>query len=192
MKFVEQLQHYIGEYLLDRESAAHNRHIIVNNIDSVTNAGILFTAGNEENYRVVSKFALLLKKEGVKEVKMLGYVNDKKLPPFLSPKLGQDFILKSELNWHLKPISVAAMNFIHHPFDILIDLSPAGIFPLKYILGKSTAHFKVGCGNSGKDHLLDLMINSGNGDGIEALSKHIMHYLGQINKIDGDVLARMK
>lgn len=192
VNLIDQIQQAIGNYIFSREFTTQNRHIIVNNIDSVNNAGILFSVDSEEHYRLVSKFSLLLKKEGVREVKMLGFVNEKKLPSYLSPKLGQDFFLKNELNWYLKPNSVAALNFIHDQFDILIDLTMKELLPLKYILGKSRAHFKVGKGNSGKDFLLDLMINTGEGESAESLTKHILHYLRQINKIDGDILAMLK
>lgn len=192
MNFIENIQHLIGNYFFRQEYSALKRDIIVNNIDAVSKVGVLFFAADEETYRVVSKFAILLKKEGVKEVKMLGFVNDKKMPSFLSPKLGHDFFMKKDLNWYMKPASASVLNFIHEPFDILIDLTAGDIFPLKFILGKSRAHFKVGKGNSATDFLLDMMINTNAGEGVDVLTRHILHYLRQINKVDGDVLARLK
>lgn len=192
MNLIKQIQIFFGNFILNNELPASKRDIIVNNIDSVSLVGMLFDATKEENYRHASKFALLLKKEGVKEVKMLGFVDAKDMPPSLSPKLGQDFFMKKDLNWYLKPGSTAVLNFIHEPFDLLIDLSTENIFPMKYILGKSAAHFKVGKGNIQNDALLDMMINNSENDGIESLSVNILHYLRQINRIDGDVLAMLK
>lgn len=192
MNLLENIRLFFGNYFFRQEYSSQKRDVIVNNIDSVSNAGVIFFAGNEETYRLVSKFVILLKKEGVKEVKVLGFINEKQMPSFLSAKLGQDFFMRKDLNWHLKPISTSALNFIHEPLDILIDLTTENIFPLKYILGKSNAHFKVGKGNCGKDFLLDMMINTNRGEGLEILSKNILHYLKQINKVDGDVLAMLK
>jgi hypothetical protein len=192
MGLIENIRTFIGDYFFKQEYLSQKRDVIVNNIDAVSEVGIIFYADSEESYRVVSKFILLLKKEGVREVKMLGFVSEKQMPAFLSPRLGQDFFMKKDLNWHMKPVSTAVLNFIHEPFDILIDLSEGENFPLKYILGKSQAHFKVGKGGSGRDFLLDMMINTGEQEGLEFLTKQILHYLRQINKIDGDVLAMLK
>lgn len=191
MKLIENIQQLIGNYFFRNEYNLHKRDIIVNNIDAVSSVGVIFSADTEENYRIISKFAILLKKEGVKNIHLLGYTKEKELPSYLGAKLGQDFLLKKELNWYLKPDSTAAKNFIHEPFDILIDLTIENIFPLLYILGKSSAHFKVGKGNCGKDFLFDMMINT-NAEGLENLSKQILHYLRQINKVDGDVIAMLK
>ncbi len=192
MNIINFLQLFFGNYFFRREYSGIKRHVIFNNIDAVNTIGVIFMADSEENFRLVSRFVLLLKKEGVKEIKILGFVNDKQKPSFLNPKLGQDFFMKNELAWNLIPNSTAALNFIHEQFDILIDLSMADIFPLKYILGKSKAHFKAGLGNCGKDEFLDLMINCQDGDGLEKFSNHLLHYIKQINKVDGDVLAMLK
>lgn len=192
MNFIESIKLFFGNYFFKKEFENLKRDVIVNNIENATSVGLIFNADSEENYRIISRFALHLKKEGVKEIKMLGFFNEKNLPAYLSPKLGQDFILRKDLNWHLKPISTQAMNFIYEPFDILIDLTMEEIFPLKYILGMSRAHFKAGRGDDKKNLYLDLILNTEKEKGTEELAKQILHYLKQINKVDGDVLAMLK
>ena len=49
--------------------------------------------------------------------------------------------------------------FADEPFDMLIDLSMEVIFPLQYVLAKSTAKFKVGRQNDSSEDYYDLMIN---------------------------------
>lgn len=180
-----QIQLFFGNYFFRQDFAKQKRNVIVNNFKSANNVGIIFYADSEETYNIISKFSILLKKEGVKDVKMLGFAKEKTLPHYLNVKPGQDFFIKKNLNWHLKPNSTAVWNFIYEPFDILIDLTTSTIFPLKYILGLSRADFKVGKGIDEKVILLDMMINTSNGEGLEHLTKHIIHYLRQINKVDG-------
>ncbi len=192
MKLIENIKIFFGNYFFKKEYSALKRDVIVNNIENATTVGLIFHADSEENYKIISRFILQIKKEGVKEIKILGFVNAKNLPSYLSPKLGQNFMLKKDLNWHLKPVSNSALNFIYDPFDILIDLTTENIFPLKCILGMSRAHFKVGRGEDEKNILLDMIINTEKAKGLEELAKQILYYLKQINKVDGDVLAMLK
>jgi len=167
--------------MLGREYKATRRRKKICNMDQAVSIGILYYLPDEEAYETVSQYVKKLQDRG-KTVKALGYVEHKHLTGRFAPKLSYDYLFPSELNWHLKPHSTAARDFIDTQFNILIDLSLNEIMPLKYVLALSNAQFKVGLHNDTKAEYLDMMIDLKNKGKLLELITQVDHYLNELNK----------
>lgn len=141
--------------------------------------GILYNGTDEGNYEVVTQYLRYLRANN-KEVKTLGFVDKKELPPNQFAKLGIDFFTKKHLNWHLVPDHPLVTNFVNENFDILINLSVEKCFPLQYISAISKARFRIGRYEEGHTNYYDLMINIDNGTTLKEFIKQIDHYLNMI------------
>ena len=78
-----------------------------------------------------------------KEVKALGFVNEKQLSYCHTPKLQYDFFYHKDLNWYYKPQNYIIDNFIKTEYDILINLCDSSCIPIKYLVASSLARFKI-------------------------------------------------
>ncbi len=140
--------------------------------------GLLFEATNIANHKPIQAFERELKDAGV-EVKILGFVNQKFTKKKPEPNYPFPFFTRNDLNWYLKPSIQISNTFAKQNFDILIDLSPLNLRPLKFISLGSNAGFKVG--RYVKDNSpYDLMIKTTGQEGIEEYLKQVKHYLNTI------------
>ena len=71
-------------------------------------------------------------------------------------KLQYDFYQK-DLNWFYKPQNYIIDNFVKRDYDILINLCDSSCIPIKYLVAKSIARFKIGMYEENFD-IYDLMI----------------------------------
>ena len=116
-----------------------------------------------------------------KDVKALGYVNDKKLSYCHTPKLQYDFFYQKDLNWFYKPQNYIIDNFVKRDYDILINLCDSSCIPIKYLVAKSIARFKIGMYEENFD-IYDLVIELKKEKSIQKLMDEIKHYINLINK----------
>lgn len=144
------------------------------------NVGVIYDATEIQDLNKVKQLVKVLK-EDHKNVKTLGYVNDKTTKDFQQSRLGVDFFLNTDLNWHLKPENHIVENFISEEFDILIDLNMELALPLVYIACKSKAKFKVGRYDENCNEIYDLMLQIGKGADLNEFISQLKHYLTLIN-----------
>jgi hypothetical protein len=78
------------------------------------------------------------------KVQALAFIDDKVVPETYKAKLNKSVFCAEHLNWYNKPMVDLVEEFIRQPFDILIDFSPAPLFPLQYITALSRASMRVG------------------------------------------------
>lgn len=181
LSFARNIREKAGRYILRREASRVLRNRKIINLDDATSIGILYYLPDENVYSKISDFVSQLQESG-KKVKALGFVKSRRLTGQFLPKLSYDFLYPSGLNWHCKPVSDAAKDFMDTDFDILLDLSMKNMLPLLYIAGLSKAKFKAGSQSDDRKPHLDLMISLRQGDGLDELIAQVSYYLSIINR----------
>ncbi len=152
----------------------------IKNLHDARRIGILYALNEISDYDVVSEFVSRLQHDH-KEVKALGFVKNKNLVNRFLPKLSYDFFSKKDVNWFNTPVHPKVKDFIQQEFDILIDLSPGEIVPLKYIAGHSMAHCRVGRDTNDRTNCFDLMIDASPSMPVSEFIRQVTHYLSVIN-----------
>lgn len=183
MSILKSIRERSGKIALKKESAHLKRDKQIVNIEEAKSIGIVYFLPEEAVYRTISKFVKKLQESG-KNVKALGYVENKQLTGQFLPKLSYDFLYPGGLAWNFKPNAIEARDFIAMEFDILIDLSMEDFLPVHFITGLSKAKFKAGLQSPDRSAHLDLMISLKDGDGLDELIKQTDHYLSIINRKD--------
>ncbi len=153
------------------------------NLAGARSVGLIYDAGSPEKQEAVKQYVRYLKEEeGIRQIKALGYVHAKQLPENLKTKLEFDFITRNDISWDQRPSGGVVRNFIAEPFDILIDLEPTEIIPLRYLLNWSKAGFKVGYLRAGSEAYYDLLLDVKTPE-MQLYIAQVNHYLSIINKV---------
>ncbi|MEE2931713.1 MAG: hypothetical protein VX370_04215 [Bacteroidota bacterium] len=180
MQFIEDIKHNIGQFVFQRELKSNKRKKAVCNLQDAKSVGILYDATSEEDIKKIKPFVSYFF-DLKKDVKALGFVNNKQLSYCHTPKLQYDFFYQKDLNWYYKPQSYIIDNFVQTEYDILINLCDSSCIPIKYLVASSLARFKIGRFEDGYQ-IYDLMIELNNDKSIEKLMNEIKHYINLINK----------
>jgi hypothetical protein len=169
----------VADYVFNKKIKSLERPHQTVSLENAKKIGIIYDATDEEDYEVVTQYLRFLRNKQ-KEVKTLGYVDNKKLPENKFAKLGIDFFTRKHLNWCLIPTHPLVTNFINEKFDILINLSINKCFPLQYISAVSQAKFRVGRYESRHTNYNDLMINLLPDNTLKQFIQQIDHYLNLV------------
>ena len=170
----------IGRHYFKKEQSRTDRRCQMINLQDAKRIGILYTLDEVPDYDRISEFVSKLQGNH-KEVKALGFVNNKNLIQRFLPKISYDFFSNRDLTWFYKPIHTQVRDFIEKEFDLLIDLSQNDSFPLKYISGLSRALLRVGKFSEENTAYYDLMIDMKPTMTSEDYLGQIQHYLTIIN-----------
>jgi hypothetical protein len=157
MKWADNIKARIGRKKLAEETGNAERKINLCTLSEAKNIGIIYDATEYISFEIVRDLVKQLSNNSC-TIMVLGYVDSKKLIDHYLYRKGFDFFCKNDLNWYYKPVSSQSEQFIHEPFDILIDLSLDYQFPIHYISSASKASFKTGR-YSETDTSLDFMID---------------------------------
>ena len=176
MNLLKSIRYRIGNYYFKKEIVNLKRKKVTVTIDKAKYIGILYAVEGEKQYQIVCDFVKSLQDER-KEIKAIGFIDNKAIPYFCYPKLAYDYFTKKDLNWFMKPSNKFVNDFINIEYDLLIDLSTESCFPLQYIGGISKAKFKVGRYGINPLNFYDLMFQVDSKIKLEDYIKHIRHYL---------------
>jgi hypothetical protein len=157
MKWADNIKARIGRQRLADMTGSADRKINLCTISEAKNIGIIFDATEYISFEIVRDLVKQLSNNSV-SISVMGYVDSKKLIDHYLYRKGFDFFCRNDLNWYYKPASSQTEQFIHEPFDILINLSLDYQFPIHYISSASKATFKTGK-YSLTDTSLDFMID---------------------------------
>jgi hypothetical protein len=157
MKWADNIKARIGMQMLADKTGIANRKITLCTLSEAKNIGIIYDATEYISFEIVRDLVKQLSNISI-SIKVLGYVDSKKLIDHYLYRKGFDFFCKNDLNWYYKPVSSQTEQFINEPFDILINLSLDYKFPIHYISSASKAFFKAGR-YSLTDASLDFMID---------------------------------
>lgn len=154
------LKEKAGYWFLDREVEPERKRRGVN-LTTAKSVAFLYLDEDEAYFSEIKKLVRSLHEDfGTPRVCALAYVDQsaKHLPVYHAQKLEYMYFTKSDLNWHLKP-KVSLMNFLHEPFELLIDLRLKPSIPMDYILKRSQASMKCGANLSGASDLYDFNLD---------------------------------
>jgi hypothetical protein len=180
LNFIQKIRFRIGNYYFRKDILSLKRKKVTTNLGKAKYIGILYTVGDEKQYQTICEFVKTLQDER-KEIKAIGFVNNKNIPHYCYPKLAYDYFTSKNLNWYLKPSTHFINDFIKKDFDMLIDLSIDSCFPIQYIGGLSKAKFKVGRYGINPLNFYDLMLEVDEKIKLGDYIKYITHYLTILN-----------
>jgi hypothetical protein len=179
MKLIEDVKNYIGRWQLERE--LKQKKVKRNRIPfaQVNHIGIVYDAESKENEQVVTKYANELRAEG-KKVFMMGYVNQKQLPPAKKFMLNSEFFWKEKLNGINLPIRGKIGQFLQLDFDLLLNLYFEPILPMQAMAAYSQAKYRVASNIEGGLQYYDAMIDIGPKKDLSLLIEQMDFYLRTI------------
>ena len=180
MQLIDTIKMKVGHWAFKRDLKKNQRFKSVCNLENARSIGILYDATSEQNIQNIQPFVSYFF-ELKKDVKALGFVNSKELSYCHTPKLQYDFFYQKDLNWYYKPESYIIDNFVKKEYDILINLCDSNVIPIKYLVAKSIARFKIGIHEENFE-IYDLMISLNKNATIHKLMKEIKHYINLINR----------
>jgi hypothetical protein len=158
---------------------------IVHNLASAHKIGIVGVVNNSKDFEDITNLQKMLINKNM-QVEMLVYFPGKEIPQQFLIRKGINIFNRKEVNWYGKPVMPYAEQFCKIEHDILIDLSLAEVFPIRWLSTLSRANFKVGSliydGNP-----FELIIDVDSRREIPYLSEQIIHYLNLLNNRSAQV-----
>ncbi len=170
----------IGSYYFQKDLKKTNRDRKLTNLGDAKKVGILYNLDDVTDYDVIAEFVTQLQHDR-KEVKALGYVENKNLISRFLPKLSYDFFSMKDINWFYRPVKQKLMDFIQKDFDLLIALDMKDSMPLKYISGLSMSMCRVGRYSESSISCYDFMLDVNPTTSVTEFIRQITHYLTIIN-----------
>ena len=180
MSIVKKTRKKAGEYFLKKEFANVARNVAAVNFEEAETIALIFDATDKDEFEVVKKYIKKLK-ENKRKVRAIGFYDGKEEPTLMSSKLEYDFFSRKQLKWYLKPNDPIVENFMHEPFDLLINLCMNYKTPLLYVTALSRAKFKVGKAHPKYAPYYDLMLNVEDNIGLQNFIMLAEKYLNMIH-----------
>lgn len=156
MNSIQQIKQKFYYRFLNKELQKTRTLRLSTNLEEAETVGIVFNASNEEQKKVVLKYASTLRSLG-KKVELLGFFNTKE--EIEDPGFG--FFNRKSIDWFNRPKGEAVDRFIKQNFDLLVNLSGETTPPFDFITALSKASFRVGPSTE-NTFCCDLMIDTKN------------------------------
>ena len=177
MGFLQDIKDKAGSYYLNKLHDA-DRRIQTRPLELATSIGLLFESKSESDFILVKQYRRHLQGEyGIKEVEVIGWMDEKIMPDYATLHRGFTFIGRENVNWYLKPVGDDVDGFCRKTFDILIDLTFEPVMPLRFILKNSKAKMKVGRYHPEDYRLYDLTLNLKKNALLDEYLKEVEKYL---------------
>ncbi len=154
------------------------RNTKVCSLKNAKTVGVTFAATSPKILEDVKKLLKDLASKGIQTF-VLAYIPEKKPSDFFLSEKAFNFFYDKELDWLLRPSSQAALEFQNFEFDILIDFGSVSFYPMKYLLSKSKAKFKIGYFIN--DSPFDLMMDINPDSDSRYYFDQVLHYLDKFN-----------
>jgi hypothetical protein len=181
LAYFQNIRNKIGEYFLLKQRAGYSRKRSIMNIDTANNIGILYCGDNAADVERMKKYIHTLRDMG-KQVKSLGFINVKEVPPGLNGSEMHQYFSMKELNWYSKPFSQFIHNFVKEEFDILFDFGMPTQLPVMFITSMSKAKCKVGRYIEKYVDLYDVMIEADENKKLDYVIGTTHDYMMLLNK----------
>ncbi|RLD50294.1 MAG: hypothetical protein DRJ05_19805 [Bacteroidetes bacterium] len=181
MGFVTKIKRAWGQMVLHARVKKLKRNKKLVNLNKAETIGIIYELTDQARFKKIKT----LKKElttPTRQIVVVGFVNKDDIPNYCIEANSGYYFNKKDLNWFGFPKNDYIAKFINKEFDIFIDLSLEGLYPLRSISSLSRSKFKVGRYAKNNKEPFDLMIKLKKGNpSIEELSEQIVHYLLILN-----------
>ena len=176
---LDNIKVYFAKKRLKKDVAKQRQRQVIN-LHDARSVAFLYKSTDEATYILVKQFAEKITSQfGTRKTMALAHIPEKNAPIYHSHLLHSDYFTKKEINWYGYPSCQAVEAFVQEDYDILIDISFEENGPLKYILERSTARFKVG--KTPDSGAYDLIVPTRPGATMDAYLSRIIHLLSQIN-----------
>ncbi len=179
VKIFSKIRASYGEKYLAKKGKTLVRQKQAHNFDSARNIGILFDAGVPNDLHQVKEFIKFLSSQNI-SCSALGFQDEEIISSDLLFLGNINVFCQKDLDFFFRPNQEDALSFMSKKFDMLIDLSLAGHYPLRYICSLSPAVFKAGKYTDG-DKNLDFMIDIHSRPSLEFLIEQIKNYVSILN-----------
>lgn len=180
MELFKKLRLRIGKAILSNKAGRKKRVVRYTNFSDVRNIGIVWDASKTSEFSSLGKFHQKMLEMKI-DVKILGYFTGKNLPDQYTAIRYLTCFRKDEISTFYYPASSETNSFINNAFDVLIDINPDKLLPLRYVTSLSNAHLKVGLlDHDSDDSPLDLLMELKNPVDIDSYLTQVIHYLGMI------------
>lgn len=176
-KFREKLR----RFFFLKEVRRRSRDRMVMGLDESQTIVIIFEASESTAYSQVVSLVTSLRESG-KKVRAMGFVRQKHKPDYLVDQIHFSFCQAVDFSWNLKLKSQALAEFADMEADLLLDLSPSGLFYPKYLAALSNARYKVGNYHPDQVDIYDLMIREKEPYALNDFIEHCLQYLRIIKK----------
>lgn len=183
MSILKPIQLLIGNSLLKKELKNFTRTKKYYSLGMAESIGIVYEYKDEEEFKVIEQLINQLHDEK-KKIKVMVYIKNTKMLAYIPQRLTVDYVRPNEIDWFYRPDSSYVRDFIKSHFHILIDLNYNRSFPLKYIVAKSNAYYKVGIFNEESKDQLDMLLKLEVQNGLAYMVREIIRYLKIIHPFD--------
>jgi hypothetical protein len=180
VKLFGKIRHSFGEKSLAKRVRNLIRSKQTHNFQTARTAGILFDAGKPDDFRLIREFSKYLGTLNI-DCTMIGYVNADEIRSDMLFRDNIGIFCNKDLDFFFRPSHPDAVKFTSQKFDMLIDLSMADYFPLRFIASLSTASFKIGRYEE-NDKIFDLMIDIHGKPEVGYLIEQIRYYVPMLSK----------
>lgn len=181
MGIIEKLRNRIGRYLLYRFHPGRTASTRIPHFDDLREIGILYDATNASNEEQINRIAHYLRDQG-KKVWMMGFVDAKTLPHTKKFHISSEYFWKEKLTRFNLPEPSKIGNFLHHRFDLLMNLYLEDNLPLQAMSTYTQASYAMGAPLSDALRYNDSVIDVKQDGGIHGLATQMVHYLKVINQ----------
>ncbi len=138
--FLSIKKHFLQKYLSSNKKFRERKILSLND---ARNIGILCEITDEDSYKSIFHIFSKLQENG-RQVKLIGYINDKEVPFYCLQQLAADYFCNKNLNWFGNPNMVQVQDFMDTEFDMLIDFNYEFHPATMAILAQSRAKFIIG------------------------------------------------
>jgi hypothetical protein len=171
----------LRNYFFHREVNRRSRRKMVMGLDESRVMGIIFDASESTSYSQVASLVTSLRESG-KKVRAIGFVRQKHKPDYLVDQIHFSFCQSADFTWNLKLKTPSLVEFTDTETDLLLDLSPSGLFYPKYLAALCNARYKVGNYHPDQVEIYDLMIREKEPFELQEFIDHCLQYLRIIKK----------
>jgi hypothetical protein len=173
----------LGQLRFLKAVQKQKHEVTVMNFNDASSVGLLYDATDERDYEAVRNYVKKVRTVYKKDILAMGFVDRKKLPASQFAQYGLDFFTRSDLDFRLIPTDPIVKNFIEKDFDILINLTQANCFPLRYIAAMSKSKFRVGRYDQKNTACYDMMIHISGDPSIKDVIEETEHFLKKIKPV---------
>lgn len=140
--------------------------------------GLLFSVASDAD--IADADTVYEKLKGISaNVSALGYVVNKKDSPRYRQQSRFELFDDKDLDFLLRPKGEQVLAFVNSEFDVLVDLNSVGYYPMRQMLHKSKARFRVG--RFSDKQPFDLMISIDDDKDVKYYFEQIIFYLQKFN-----------
>lgn len=166
---------------MKKSLAESDRNVALVRGRNVQNMAVFSTIEDPEVYQQAIKYAVELKKRGIKIVDFYLAFTDKKSKEAFEPKKQELCFSPSDFSLVGKYKNDELKAKLGQEYDLLIDLTEGVSLAADVVIAKTNAKWKAGRADEQRSYLLDFMIQEPKEKGLKSLIHYLDDYLMKFN-----------